>query len=200
MNQRGEYGCGPRKGWMIALVGAAPFQAGDVDRAVAQLDAEMEAIVDATYRSMGVDPTMLRRPVDADAAWIQRVREAKAKAMQSPLWSFWDITVSPKYEDWKASRTKPLTSWDDYALWLARVRQLRADVKTKGIKLDTSELIDLSKGSEQSPSIDRSKLLKWGAIGALAIGGVAALVALASSTKTEREPYDRYRYGYRLAR
>lgn len=208
MNQRGEYGHDPHRlcaarDWMTA-VGAAPWQAGDADRAVNQLDAEMEAIIDATYRSMGVDPAALRRPPEADAAWMQRVRAAKSKAMQSPLWSYWETTVSPKYDDWKRARetfrTKPMTSWDDYVLWLPRVRHLHADVKVKGIKLDTPELVDLSKdiagkGGEAS-SIDRSKLLKWGAIGALAIGGVAALAALASSTKSAREPYERYRYGY----
>lgn len=213
MNQRGEYG-GPRgicgdHAWAFAAVGAAPFQPRDAEQAVEQLDAEMEAIINATYRSMGVDPAALRRPVIPDAAWMQRVRDAKAKAMQSPLWSFWEATVSPKYDDWKASRetlrTKPLTSWDDYVLWLSRVRHLRADVKAKGVKLDTPELGDLSKGGEApaleaSAAFDRSKLLKWGAIGAAGVIGVIALVALSSSTKEAREPYERYRYGYRFAR
>lgn len=206
MNQRGEYGCGPRScgtrdGWAVGIVGATPlFQP---EAAVDQLDGEMEAITDATYWSMGVDPKVLRHPAAPDETWIQRVREAKAAAMKSPLWSFWETTVSPKYDDWKAShdafRTKPLASWDDYTRWLSRVQQLRADVKAKGIKLDTPDLIDLSKGGE-APSVDRDKILKWGAIGALAVGGVIALVALASSTKQAREPYERYRYGYRLAR
>ena len=210
MNQRGEYGgprCGARDCWIIA-VGAAPWQAGDAVRAIDQLDAEMEAIINATYRSMGVDPAALRRPADPDAAWMQRVREAKVKAMQSPLWSYWETTVSPKYDDWKHARetfrAKPPTSWDDYVLWLSRVRHLHADVKAKGIKLDTPELVDLSKDSAgkggEASSFDRSKLLKWGAIGALAIGGVAALVALGSSTKAEREPHARYCYGDCFAR
>ncbi len=217
MNQRGEYGLASRGicGDHVrarAVVGAAPFQAGDAERAVEQLDAEMEAIVNATYRSMNVDPTTLRRPAAPDEAWMQRVRDAKVKAMQSPLWSFWEATASPKYDDWKASRetfrTKPLVAWGEYVVWLSRVRHLRAGVKAKGVKLDTPELIDLSKSNEAAPAgdaptagnSDREKILKWGAIGAAGLLGVIALVALSSSTKEAREPYDRYRYGYRLAR
>lgn len=209
MNQRGEYGSRPRDlcvrdGWPGGFIGAAPIQP-DSDRAVEQLDAEMEAIIDATYRSMGVDPKTIRQPSTPDEGWLQRVRAAKAKASQSPLWPFWETTVSPKYDDWKATRTAfrttPMTSWDDYTRWFGRVNQLRADVKAKGIKLETPDLVDLSKGKETpSDPSDRSKLLKWGAIGALGVGGVVALIALASSTKTERAPYERYRYGYRLAR
>lgn len=218
MNRRGEYGfrsrsiCARDDGWVFLVGADAGVKPSDAERAINQLDTEMEAIVDATYRAMDVDPKVLRRPTTADEGWMQRVRDAKAKAMKSPLWSFWETTISPKYEDWKmrsvlfrkqqvtgdAGITPPMT-WADYALWLARIQQLRSDVKSKGIKLETPDLVDLSKGEEAS-SPDRGKILKWGAIGAIALGGIVALVALASSTKAERAPYERYRYGYRFAR
>lgn len=185
----------------VATIGAQ-LPAADATRALQQIDAEMESIVDAIYRTMGVDPAMIRRPAIADDAWMQRVRAAKAKAQQSPLWSYWESSVSPKYDDWQAARkgllAKSMTS-EDYDLWVGHVKQLRADVMAKGIKLDVAQPIFMP-SVEPVPSMDTQKILKWGAIGALAIGGVAVLASLASSTKQERAPYERYRYGYLLTR
>lgn len=206
MNRRGEYGgagaLGGRRTWFIPI-GAEPF---DADRALKQIDAEMDAIVDALYRSMGADPKVLRRPAVADDLWMQRVRAAKAKAQQSPLWAYWESNVEPKYTDWRSARqtfaTKAMTP-EDYTVWLDRVKSVRSNLAVKGVKLDTPDPVSLSQtGPSQAPSqspfanLDSKKLWKWGAIGALAIGGLVAISALASSTKKARAPYERYRYGY----
>lgn len=118
-----------------------------------------------------------------------------------PLWSYWEASISPKYDDWRATRTTFLSHpmpAEEYDRWLGRVAQLRSDVKAKGVKLETPDPVSLT----QPPAVpsDTSKLLKWGAIGVLAIGGVALLASLASSTKAARAPYERYRYGYLAAR
>ena len=85
MNQRGEYGARQLRGRSSygrrAVIGAQAF---DADAAFRQIDSEMQAIVDASYRAMGVDPAIIRKPVVADAAWNERVRAAAAKAKQSP--------------------------------------------------------------------------------------------------------------------
>lgn len=169
MNQRGEYG--PRRGgagWQArAHVGAEPL---DAVRALQQIDAEMEAIVDAMYRAMGV------------GAWQPRVL-ARAKAKQSPLWPYWESSVSPKYADWRMTQagfaSRPMSA-EEYDRWFGRVAQLRADVRDKGVTLKTPDLVHLTRS--QAPGTP-GKLLKWGAIGALAIGGVALLASLASATR-----------------
>jgi hypothetical protein len=200
MNQRGVYGQSAwrhngqsDRGWCTYL-GADP---SDADRAFIQIDVEMEAIVDAIYRAMGVDPATLRKPTIADAAWQQRVLAAKTKAQQSPLWSFWESSVSPKYEDWRSVRVTFLTSpmpLVEYDRWFDRVKQLHAEVKAEGINLKTPDPVSLSRLA--GGGMDSSKIVKWAAIGGAAILGVVAVVALSSSTKQARAPYERYRYGY----
>lgn len=206
MNQRGEYGHSRRTngrspygspGWQAwcAYVGADPF---DAARALDHINAEMENLVNDIYRAMGVDPATIRRPAVADDAWMQRVRAAQAKAKQSPLWSYWESNFSPKYDDWQAARkaflVKPMTS-EDYDRWLVRVNQVGAEANAKGL-----HWVGPATSLFAKPAGDTSNLVKWGLIGALAIGGIALVATLASSTKRERAPYERYRYGYLLAR
>lgn len=186
MNQRGQYGgargndryrgrySAPR-----ATVGAQPFRPEDADAAFRQIDGEMDVIVDATYRAMGVDPASIRKPVVADAAWSDRVRGAAAKAKQSPLWAYWESSVSPKYDDWQAHGKTSITSWEDYDRWLSRVMGLRAEAKAKGIKIETPELRSLSAPSGGGES---GGGMKWGTIGVIAVGGVVAVAALVAST------------------
>jgi len=183
MNQRGHYGTGPRlygrgggRGLRATVGSQPPWAPEDADHAFRQIDAEMEAIVDATYRAMGVDPAAIRKPVVADAAWTDRVRAATAKAKQSPLWPYWESSVSPKYGDWHAQGKSAISAWEDYDRWLSRVVALRAEAKDKGIKIETSDLISLL------PVGDGGAIGKWGAIGAIAVGAVVAGVALAAST------------------
>lgn len=204
MNGRGEYGgAGALSCTWFIPVGAEPFDAG---RAMQQIDAEVDAIVDALYRAMGVDPKVLRRPSVADDLWMQRVRAARTKAQQSPLWTYWETNVEPKYNDWRSAQqafaAKPMTP-EDYTVWLDRVRSVRANLAVKGVKVETPDPVSLAQVTSAQPApsqspfanIDTKRLLKWGAIGALAIGGLVAVSALASSTKKAREPYERYRYG-----
>ena len=139
----------------------------------------MESIVDAAYRAMGVDPASVRKPAVVDAAWTDRVRAAAAKAKQSPLWTYWESSLSPKYDDWHAHGKSSITSWDDYDRWLGRVIALRAEAKAKGIKIDTPELVSLAQTADGGGS---SK--KWGVIGAIALGGIVTVAALASSAST----------------
>ncbi len=183
MNQRGQYGTAPQRHdryggrSLRATVGSQPPWTPEVaDQAFRQIDAEMEAIVDATYRAMGVDPAAIRKPIVADAAWTDRVRAATAKAKQNPLWPYWESSVSPKYGDWHAQGKSAINSWEDYDRWLARVVALRADAKAKGIKIETPDPVSLLSAG------DGGSIGKWGAIGALAIGAVVAGVALAASS------------------
>jgi len=193
MNQRGEYGgarrlpgyaCRPRAAWR-SVVGVE----FDADAAFRQIDTEMEAIVNATYRSMGVDPATVRNPAVADAAWTARVRAATAKAKQSPLWPYWESSLSPKYDDWHAQGRAAINTAEDYDRWLGRVTALRAEAKAKGVKLETPDLVSLS----QPPAGDGGKIAKWGLIGAAAIGAVVVIAAAASSART-RPTYSRYGY------
>ena len=177
MNQRGQYGSASRRGARRTAIGAQPFRSEDAEAAFRQIDGEMDVVVDATYRAMGVDPASVRKPVVVDAAWTDRVRAAVAKAKQSPLWAYWESSVSPKYDDWQTHGKATITSWADYDRWLARVMGLRAEAKAKGIKIETPELSSLS----QPPS-GSSGSSKWGTIGVIAVGGVVAVAALVAST------------------
>lgn len=188
MNQRGQYGrsfgpskrCGdrgaygPRRLGSRAAIGAQPFRSEDADAAFRQISSEMESIVDATYRAMGVDPAAIRNPAVADDAWSARVRAATAKAKQSPLWSYWESSVSPKYDDWHAQGKAAIASWEDYERWLGRVTALRAEAQSKGIKLETPDPVSLEQPSAGG-------FPRWAMIGAVAVGGVVAVAALASS-------------------
>jgi len=196
---RGVYGhpTASRSGRRCYSVGAQPGTAFDAARAVKQIDAEMETIIDALYRAMGVDPAAVRRPASPDEAWMARARAAKAKAQQSPLWSYFDDSISPKYGDWgkvsEGFQGKPMTP-EDYDRWLARVTQLRADVRSKGIKLKSPDPVNLFQGPAAVG--DAGKVVKWTAIGALVIGGVVAISALASSSRRTSAPRASGPYGY----
>jgi hypothetical protein len=213
MNQRGEYGRSARlsngharqsgyasRGWYEWIGAGAEADADLPIKQFKQIDAEMEVIIDAFYRAMGVDPAAIRhQSVTDEEAWKQRVRAVQTKAKQSPLWAYWESDVSPKYGDWRSTRAAFLTSpmpSAEYDRWLDRVKQLRADVKAKGIKLETPDPVSLSQPVGDVGGMDSSKIVKWVAIGGAAILGVVAVVTLASSTKQARAPYERYRYGY----
>ena len=223
MNERGQYGNGVPRGTYArgscAIVGLKLIHTpGDSDRAVRQIDTEMNAIVDAMYRAMGVDPTSLRKPFTLSEAakmskedrdtrmgpWRDRVLAAKAKAVQSPLWAFFDSAVSPAYGEWLKflhdhEYYNVFTSWDEYEKSLERARQLRVAVKAKGVHVETPEPVDLTKtlGAEAAEGLkgigkEALKIMKWAAIGVLAIGGVFALTSAASHLRKGTDPIKSY--------
>jgi hypothetical protein len=201
--------------WGRAHVGLKLFHTlGDSERAVEQIDTEMNAIVDAVYRAMGVDPSTIRRSLTVAEmakmskedvnAWKDRVLVAKAKATQSPLWTFWYSTISPKWEEWARFRESQkyynlFTSWEEYEQWLDRARQLRGQLKEKGIKIETADPSDLSKtlggaalDAGAKAVADIGKIVKYGVIGALAIGGVIALSSVAHNLRSGKDPAEKY--------
>ena len=143
-----------------AIVGLKLFHTvGDSERAVDQIDTEMNAIVDAMYRIMGVDPGIRRTDASPEFAtltreekdaWKLRALDAIEKAKQSPWWSFWEQAVSPVFEEWQRFRWgqkfyNVFTSWEEYERWLERAKQLRASLQSKGVPLHSLEPMDLSK-------------------------------------------------------
>ncbi|HSX23076.1 MAG TPA: hypothetical protein VLE97_09905, partial [Gaiellaceae bacterium] len=193
-NQRGEYGSAAHPSWRpvwVPRVGEDP--AFDAPRALDHVSSEMEAVTDEIYRAMGVDPATIRRPAVADEAWMQRVRAAQAKAKQSPLWTFWESSASPKYDDWQAARkgfaSRPMAR-ADYDRWLGRVNELREEARGKGVKLAAGPVRDVFTAAPLAPTSPseegKRSLWKWAAIGGAAILGVVAASSLASSTKDER--------------
>jgi hypothetical protein len=215
VNERGQYSRESRASWGPAHIGLKLFHTvGDSERAVEQIDTEMNAIVDAVYRAMGVDPSTLRRSLTVAEmakmskedinAWKDRVFIAKAKATQSPFWTFWYTTVSPKWEEWARFRESQkfynlFTSWEEYEQWLDRAKQLRGQLKEKGIKIETADPGDLSKtlggaalDTAAKAATDIGKILKYGVIGALVIGGVVALASVADNLKSKTDPAEKY--------
>lgn len=226
MNERGQYGRQQRgydRGYsaraygLPAAVGLniAFHSPADSDNAVRQIDSEMNAIMDAMYRAMGVDPSV-RSALSIDEAvksgggtaqdkaklaqWKDRVLAAKATATKSPLWTFFDSAVSPVYGEWMKFRTSDqfytyFTSWEEYEKWLERAKQLRATVQAKGVKLETPEPADLTKSLAEKAASgigdiakDTFAILKWGLIGVLGIGAVVALSSVAMNVKKGRDP------------
>lgn len=236
MNTRGTYGnwsCGASRRsyghrsldnapWGYASVGLKLFHTpGDSDRATAQIDTEMNAIVDSVYLAMGVDPSVIRRkftieetvkmPKEDLNAWKDHVLAAKAKAVQSPFWGFWTTVVSPIYDEWMHFRGDQkyynlFTSWEEYEKWLERAKQLRATVEAKGIRVETPNPADLTKtlpgaaleaGGRAAEKAGEAiwefgKIAKWAAIGALVIGGVVALSSVAHNLRSGQDPAERY--------
>jgi len=220
MNDRGQYGkqsqhapIYPRRvHFGTPYVGIKLIHTpGDSDRAVRQIDTEMNAIIDAMYRAMGVNPSLVRDPSipfgeAKDAAdrekvstWREQVLEAKAIASQSPLWPFFDSAVSPTYTSWLQFKWdhqfyNVFTSWEEYEKWLERAKQLRAAVIDRGVNIDTPEPVDLTK-TLPGQAIDATgealketfKILKWAAIGALGIGGLFAVGTIASKFTKDRK-------------
>ena len=232
MNGRGQYGTsghvnGQQRGsYGRVTVGLKIFHTpGDSDRAVRQIDTEMNAIVDAVYRAMGADPSLRRKYTLDEAAklsseerdaWKAAVLASKNQAVQSPLWSFFESAISPAYDEWMKFRGEHefynlFTSWEEYENWLARARQLRETATAKGVRLETPDPVDLSKtlpgailetagGAAKKAgeaALDVFKIAKWGAIGALAIGGIFALTSLVSTVRKGREPASYYTGLYR---
>jgi len=217
VNERGQYGdAGSRGGrGTRAIVGLKLIHTpGDSDRAVRQIDTEMNAIVDAMYRAMDVDPTSLRKPFTLDQAakmstedratalnpWKDRVLAAKATAMQSPLWAFFDSAVSPAYDDWMKflwdhEFYSVFTSWEEYEKWLERARQLRATVTGRGVRIETPEPTDLTRslGADIEAGIgDVWKFAKYAAYGLLGIGAVVALTSVAQNLRSGKDPGEKY--------
>lgn len=158
------------------MVGAQPF---DPEVALRQIDAAMEAIVDATYRAMGVDPGAVRKPAVVDMAWTERVKAAVAKAKLSPLWGYWESSVSPKFDDWQAVRkgfsSKPMSP-EEHGRWLGRVDALRAEAQSKGIKIEMPDLAILT----QTSAVEGNKIGSVGMLGLIAAGGVVVGVLVTS--------------------
>lgn len=237
MNERGQYGHGggrdsygtvvssPRSASWVGL--KLVHTPGDSERAVRQIDIEINAIIDAMYRAMGVDPSNLRGPKTLTTrewldyiknaprseieAWKDRVLAAKDKAVQSPLWSFWESAISPVYQDWQhfvqqEDYYRLFTTWEEYERWLERVRQLRKLVESKGVKVDTSEPQDLGKtlpgeavealgrGAKKAgeTALDLVNTLKWVAIGAVGVTAVVVLSSVASNLRSGRDPAEKY--------
>jgi hypothetical protein len=203
---------------------------GDSERATRSIDVEMNAIVDAMYRAMGVDPSILRQKFTIEQVaetqkkgklrglrkpgdpvwkepesqreineWKDRVQAARAKAEQSPLWSFYISAIAPHYDDWMKFRTDEkfdlFTSWEEYEKWLERVRQLRATVKEKGIRIETPDPLDLTKtlpAELAEGALEFGKILKWGVIGVLGIGAVVALSSVVSNLRSGKDPAEKY--------
>jgi hypothetical protein len=227
---RGDYStrsagyCAPSE-WSIGStqVGLKLFHTdGDSERAVEQINTEMDAIVDATYRAMGVDPSQIRkstRTVAEYAKWahdfarqsreernafLLRVADAKDKAKKSPLWTFWSDAISPTYDEWLRFREKNnywslFTSWEEYDHWLDRARQLRATAEAKGIHIDSPAPLDLTTTlpgdifkAGGETFKEMGKILKWGVIGALGIGAVVALSSVASKLRSGKDPSETY--------
>jgi len=195
---------------------------GDSERAVDQISTEMDAIVDATYRAMGVDPSQIRHSTRTVAeyvkwardfakqsreernAFLTRVADAKDKAKKSPLWVFWSDAISPTYDEWLRFREKNnywslFTSFEEYEHWLERARQLRATAEAKGIHIDSPAPLDLTSTlpgeifkAGGETFKEMGKILKWGVIGALGIGAVVALSSVASKLRSGKDPSETY--------
>jgi hypothetical protein len=209
LSERGTYGNRSSRRhapWGQASVGLKLYHTlGDSDRATAQIDTEMNAIVDAVYRAMGVDPSIIRlRPTLAEIAkmpkedvnaWKDHVFAAKAKAAQSPFWGFWDAAVSPIYAEWMQFRGDQkyynlFTSWEEYEKWLDRAKQLREAIKSRGIRIETPDPMDLTKtlpgallDKTGEAVMEFGKIAKWAVIGLLGIGGVVAITYAARGAK-----------------
>jgi hypothetical protein len=209
LSERGTYGNWKYRGsptHLDARVGLKLYHTlGDSDRATAQIDTEMNAIVDAIYRAMGVDPSIIRRKLTLEEmtkmskedinAWKDHVLAAKAKAVQSPFWGFWDAAVSPIYAEWMQFRGDQkyynlFTSWEEYEKWLDRAKQLREAVKARGIRIETPDPMDLTKtlpgallDKTGEAVMEFGKIAKWAVIGLLGIGGVVAITYAARGAK-----------------
>lgn len=208
------------RSWDHTVVGLKAFHTmGDSDRATRSIDVEMSAIMDAMYRAMGADPSVRKPPFTFEQTdkmskherdtilgpWKERVLAAKAIATKSPLWPFFDSAVSPTFEEWQAFRGEHeyynlFTSWEEYEKWLERAKQLRAAVMAKGVRVETPEPLDLTKtlGAEAAGTLgDIGKgalsIVKWGVIGALAIGGVFALTSAVSHLRKGTDPVETFR-------
>jgi len=232
MNERGQYGnstarvtyargsYGPcERSWGNAIVGLKLIHTpGDSDRAVRQIDTEMNAIMDAMYRAMGVDPSIRKPPFTLDQAvkmskeerdtvlgpWKDRVLAVKEIATKSPLWPFFDSAVSPTFDEWMKFLNdheyyNVFTSWEEYENWLERAKQLRATVKERGALLETPDPMDLTKtlGAEAAGGLkdigkEALSIMKWAAIGVLAIGGIFALTSAASHLRKGTDPIKSY--------
>lgn len=196
---------------------------GDSDRATREIDTQLNALFDDVYRAMGVDRGDLKSPFSLKeseriiyrgsdqekeqlATWMDKVKAARAKARQSPHWAFWDSTVSPLQEEWQRFRGEQeyfflnlFTAWEEYERWLNRIKQIRAEMKSRGIQLVSPDPIDLTKSIperavEGAADVfkDVTKILKWGLIGALGIGSLVALTSVVSNVRKSRDPAERY--------
>jgi hypothetical protein len=162
---------------------------GDVARAVKQINTGFRTLHDEVMAEAG----FRRDPY----------REASG-----PIWDWWKITAVPMIEEWQKFQADTLGSWSTrffmrpgaIKTWHERLAQLRNEaqkrVDLKGIAPIQPEMplpqhiyeaggkvaqgagTAIKKAGEEA--LDLVKIVKWGVVGALAIGGVFAIGSLAS--------------------
>jgi hypothetical protein len=150
------------------------------------------------------------QPVDPDSTigWHGALRAIREHAKKSPYWDFFNAVFSPVYQDWQKfheDQTRPggwsvlFTTWEEYEKWLERVRQLRKEMIAAGLRVQTPEPADLSEtlGASAlrklgSGAEEIFKILKWGLVGVLAIGGVVVLSGVVQNLRSGTDPTDKY--------
>ena len=205
---RGQYGtswCGFGRRCGRASVGLELFHTvGDRDRAVEQINTDLNMLVAEVYRAMGVDSSVfdLAALSKDPVGYSRRAAAARAAMTKSPVYPLWRDVVSPVLSEWnhfyhdQSSWREWLTSWDEYEHWKDRLKRLRETV-SKQVQLMSPEPVDLARtiwgqageaASEAALKVeagvgDAWKIVKYGVIGALVIGGVVALTYAARGPK-----------------
>lgn len=213
-NDRGHYA--------RAYVGGILFHTvGDRDALVEQVNTGFTTLVNELISKMGANPrdfvpdaaAMARDP----AGYMKRTKAALATIQKSPLYPFWRDVVTPEYNAWnkfwaeQSSWEEWKTDYSTYENWVARLESMRNTVNKKLSELSVAPLEGprvvslpktvMEKGGEAVQDVakgfagvfgDTWKIVKWGAIGALAIGGVVVLSSVASKLKKGHDPATPY--------
>lgn len=243
MNARGRYGRvgagpggGPRRSsvgnargsYGSAYVGISLFHTvGDRDRAVEQMNTELDTLMNELYREMGVadafsvpDVTKLNDPTYR-ADFKKKTNAGLAKMKASPLYPLYHDVLSPFFDEWKAfyheqsSWEEWKTSWETYEHWDQRIKDMRArvedEIKKRGGQVlapsphDLPETVWQEAGGAVSKGAgvvargagDILSIVKYGAFAVIGIGAVVALSSVAANVKKGRDPVEPYTGLYR---
>lgn len=201
-----------------AYVGGILFHTvGDRDALVEQVNTGFTTLVNELISKMGGNPrdlvpdmaAMARDPV----GYTKRTKASLATIQKSPLYPFWRDVVTPEYNAWnkfwaeQSSWEEWKTDYSTYENWVARLESMRDTVNKKlseqnvapleGPRVVSLPKTVMEKGGEAVEKAakgvaglfgDTWSIVKWGAIGALVIGGVVVVSSAASKLKKGHDP------------